>query len=183
MNDIDFTHLIEGCRRYERASQQRLYALFYHYAMSVARRYCNDNGAAGEISNDAFFKIFTKIDQYRGDLPFKQWLRRIVVNTAIDRFRANVNTPKFTELPAFYEPEVEPDILEALTRADIMSMLDQLPPGYRAVFNLYVVDGFSHEEVSAMLGISVGTSKSNLSRARMYLKTLLENEFDKTRRQ
>lgn len=177
-DNLDFHQLLDGCRQGKRSSQYRLYVQFYNYAMTVARRYSGTLETAEEVVNDAFFKVFTKIDLYSDSLPFRFWLRRIVINTAIDRFRAGIHVPAPVELQAWHDPEMDTGIVETLTHAQILAMLDYLPPAYRTVFNLFVVDGFSHEEIAETLQISVGTSKSNLSRARQHLKTMLTDEFE-----
>jgi len=175
---VELDEIIQGCRKKERASQERLYAHFYNYAMTIARRYGGSMETAQELVNDAFFKVFTKLDLYSGQLPFRQWFRRIVINTAIDRYRSSVHQVQTTELEAWHDLEESSGIEELLTYTQIVAMLDQLPPAYRAVFNLAVVDGFTHEEISQQLGISVGASKSNLSRARQHLKLLLSTDFE-----
>lgn len=175
---LDLHQLLDGCRQGKRSSQHRLYACFFNYAMTIARRYTGNLETAEEVVNDAFFKVFTKLDLYSESLPFRFWLRRIVINTAIDRFRSTLNIPAPVELQAWHDPETDTGIVENLTREQILAMLDHLPPGYRTVFNLFVVDGFSHEEISDALRISIGASKSNLSRARQHLKTMLAGEFE-----
>ncbi len=178
IENLDLHHLLDGCRQGKRSSQYRLYALFYNYAMTIARRYTGSLENAEEVVNDAFFKAFTKLDLYSESLPFRFWLRRIVINTAIDRFRSNLSTPASVELQAWHDPEMDTGIVENLTREQILAMMDHLPPAYRTVFNLFVVDGYSHEEIAETLQITIGTSKSNLSRARQHLKTLLTDEFE-----
>lgn len=178
LNTVNLDEILDGCRQNQRASQQRLYGHFYNYAMTVARRYMGNLEQAEEVANDAFFKVFTKIHLFLGGQPFKPWLRRVIVNTAIDRLRANLNMPPEMELQAWHDPGTLTGIEEDLTREQIWAMLDRLPPGYRAVFNLAVVDGFSHEEIAVTLNISVGSSKSNLSRARQHLRTILKTEFE-----
>lgn len=175
---MNLDEILHGCRQNHRASQQRLFAHFYNYAMTIARRYMGNAETAEEVVNDAFFKAFTKIHLFVGGQPFRPWLRRVIVNTAIDRLRSNLNISPVAELQAWHDEGTLNGIEEALTREQIWAMLDRLPPAYRAVFNLAVVDGFSHEEIAAALEISVGASKSNLSRARRYLKTLLKTEFE-----
>lgn len=179
---MNLDQTLNGCRKNERASQERLYAHFYNYAMTVARRYSGDIETAEELVNDAFFKVFTKMHLYSGTLPFQLWLRRIVINTAIDRFRSNMNRLQLVELQPWHEEEASSGIEENLTHQQILKMLDQLPPAYRTVFNLYVVDGFSHEEIGNLLDISVGASKSNLSRARQHLKSILSTDFEFSRK-
>jgi len=176
--NLDLHQLLDGCRQGKRSSQHRLYARFYNYAMTIARRYTGTLETAEEVVNDAFFKVFTKLDLYSDSLPFRFWLRRIIINTAIDRFRVGMNTPTPVELQAWHDPELDTGIVENLTHEQIIAMLDHLPPAYRTVFNLFVVDGFSHEEIAETLKVSVGTSKSNLSRARQHLKSMLADEFE-----
>ena len=175
---VELDQLIDGCRQHKRASQHRLYALFYNYAMTIARRYTGQLETSEEVVNDAFFKVFTKIDLYAGDLPFRFWLRRIIINTAIDRLRGALSATPTLELQAWHDAELDAGIIEDLTREQILALLDQLPPAYRAAFNLFVVDGFSHEEIAVMLQISVGSSKSNLARARQHLRAIFINDFE-----
>jgi len=177
-NDIELRSIIDGCREGQRASQQRLYARFYNYAMTIARRYTGSIETSEEVVNDAFFKVFTKINLYSGDQPFRLWLRRVVINTAIDRLRSSLNAPPTAELQPWNDPESDSGVVEDLTREQILAMLDHVPPAYRTVFNLFVVDCYSHEEIAALLGISAGTSKSNLSRARQHLKTILFTDLE-----
>ncbi len=178
VDDYELTKILEGCRQQKRASQQRLFALYYNYAMTIARRYVGSPETTEEVVNDAFFKVFTKISYLTGGQPFRLWLRRIVINTAIDRLRSRLDGFPSAELQASHDVEVDAGILEDLTREQVFAMIDRLPPAYRTVFNLFVVDGFSHEEIAATLGISTGASKSNLSRARQHLKTLFCEDFE-----
>ncbi len=150
--------------------------------MTVAQRYTGTLETSEEVINDAFFKVFTKIHLYGGDQPFRQWFRRIIINTAIDRYRSNLATQPLEELQPWHHPSADDGTIEQLTQEQILAMLSQLPPAYRTVFNLFVVDGFSHEEIAALLEISTGASKSNLSRARQHLKTMLSNDFQFSRK-
>ena len=178
----DIVQVIEGCRQNKRASQHRLYAMFYNYAMSIARRYTGNAETSEEVVNDSFFKVFTKIHLYSGEQPFRLWLRRVIINTAIDRLRSSLSTPPMQALQPWHDSESDAGIVENLTREQIFAMLDQLPPAYRTVFNLFVVDGFAHEEIAGMLEVSVGTSKSNLARARQHLKSILSEDFEFSRK-
>lgn len=182
IDSVDILQIIEGCRQNKRASQHRLYAQFYNYATTIARRYTGNLEAAEEVVNDAFFKVFTKINLYSGEQPFRFWFRRVLINTAIDHMRAKLNTPPMAELQPWHDAESEPGIVEDLTREQILALIDQLPPAYRAVFNLFVVDGFSHDEISDLLNISTGTSKSNLARARQHLRGILSDDFEFSRK-
>ncbi|MBN8676746.1 MAG: RNA polymerase sigma factor [Chitinophagales bacterium] len=175
---VSLDEIISGCREQNRLSQQRLYSHFYNYAMTVARRYMGGQELAEEVVNDAFFKVFTKIHLYSSDQSFKPWLRRVVVNTAIDRLRSQMSTPPNQELLDMHDSGKLSGIEENLTQEQIWSMLDKLPPAYRTVFNLAVIEGMTHEEIAQSLDISVGASKSNLSRARQFIRNMLKTEFE-----
>ena len=173
MTESDLKQLIEGCRNGERTSQHKIYTHFYSYALSVCTRYAATHEEAKEILNDSFFKIFTKLDYYNPTYAFKGWLHRIVVNTAIDRYRSRQKQPITEELSQAQSVEIETEVVEMMTREEIFKMVQFLSPSYRTVFNLFVVEGYSHPEIAELLGISEGASKSNLSKARMKLKLML----------
>ena len=169
--------LIEGCRRGNRASQLKLYQHFYSYGLSITLRYSKNREEALEILNDSFLKAFLKIDQYDSDLPFKPWLRRILINSSIDyhrkysRLNENLEVTPTTELAtASYN-----FALDNLEFDDLIVVLQKLSPAYRMVFTLYVVEGFKHQEIADKLDIGIGTSKSNLAKARMKLKSILQS--------
>ena len=174
----ELNNIIKGCRERKSSSQQQLYRSFYNYAMKVLGRYVFAEDEKADVLNDSFFKALTKIDQYGGDLPFKAWFRKIVVNTAIDHIRAKKRLPQFDEISEIntQEQSIESDVLVRLSQQQILALVAKLPNAYRTVFNLYVVDEYTHAEISDLLGISVGTSKSNLARARQILKMIMENE-------
>ncbi|MBL7814370.1 MAG: RNA polymerase sigma factor [Saprospiraceae bacterium] len=182
MTEQQINKLVEGCRSGERSSQERLYAHFHNYALTVCSRYAASSDEAKEVLNDAFFKIFTKIDRYNPDYSFKGWLHRIVVNTAIDRYRSQQNHPRHEELSYASGVEVETEVIEKLTQEEIFKMVAHLSPAYRTVFNMFVVDGFSHAEIAEKLGITEGASKSNLSKARMQLKRMLMTQDNESGR-
>lgn len=181
-HEVNLEQILEGCRQNKRASQHQLFGLFFNYSMSIARRYTGNIESAEEVVNDAFFKVFTKIQLYNGAQPFRFWLRRVIINTAIDRLRSGLNQFKVTEWQPVHDSLSEPGIVEDMTREQILAMIDLLPPSYRTVFNLFTVDGFSHEEIADVLNISVGASKSNLSRARQHLKTIFADDFEFSRK-
>jgi len=168
--------LLAGCLRNNRRSQELLYRQFYGYAMSICLRYAPTREGALEVLNDGFLKVFTRLEQYEQTQPFKGWLRRILINTAVDHYRQEVRH--------FYHEDVEQadqtvvaesaDAYSQLAYEELMGLIQRLSPAYRLVFNLYVIDGFTHDEIASQLGISVGASKSNLARARENLRQLLK---------
>ncbi|MEO7490948.1 MAG: sigma-70 family RNA polymerase sigma factor [Ferruginibacter sp.] len=172
--------LIKRCCLNDRMSQKEIYRYFYGYAMAICNRYANNNNDAIEILNDGFLKIFRQICHYKpadtdATGSFKVWLRKIMVHAAIDHFRKNYQhhfetgaENEIIKLSAAGEDEVDRISYQVLIR-----FLQELTPGYRIVFNLFIIDGFTHEEISKQLGVSVGTSKSNLAKAREQLHTKL----------
>ncbi|MEX2574998.1 MAG: RNA polymerase sigma factor [Balneolaceae bacterium] len=165
---------IKGCRKRRRESQKELYKMFYAYGMSITLRYADSREQAAEILNDAFLKVFENIRKYDTDRPFKPWLRQIIVNTAINQFHKNNKEPVWEELhlngTGLSKDET---VLSGISYQEIIDMVQRLSPAYRTVFNLYVIEGFRHREIADMLGISAGTSKSNLARAKKALRSML----------
>lgn len=166
--------LIRGCRKGKRESQKELYAQFYNYAMSVCLRYSRNREEAQEIVNDGFMKVFTRLDKYNDSLSFQGWLRRIMVNSAIDFYRRNEKHYNHMDIVHASDVSTNADSISQLSEQEIMEAVQQLPPAYRMVFNLYAIEGYKHDEIAHKLGISAGTSKSNLAKARMKLKKVLE---------
>ena len=145
--------------------------------MGVCLRYTATREQATEVLNDGFLKVFTRIEQYNPDLPFKSWLRRILINTALDQYRQEVRHYYHDDVSvAEQTPAQQPDAHSMLAHEELIGLIQQLSPAYRVVFSLYVMDGFSHDEIAAQLSISVGTSKSNLARARENLKKMLQKK-------
>ena len=152
--------------------------MFYAYGMSITLRYADSRGKAAEILNDAFMKVFTNIDQYNSSRPFKPWLRQIIVNTAINHYHKHQKDQQLIDIAtAEGEVSTEEEILSGISYEEIIDMVQQLSPAYRTVFNLYVIEGFKHREIADMLDISVGTSKSNLHKAKKNLQSIVEKNF------
>jgi RNA polymerase sigma factor (sigma-70 family) len=179
----DNTIIIRGCIEGDRRSQQRLYEAYYGKMMVVCRRYAKDNDEALDIFQEGFIKVFNNISKYGDKGSFEGWVRRIMVNTAIDHIRKNKVNNSMVELnerhtDTMSEEEEESDaILNNIGYDELLLCVQDLSPAYRQVFNMYVVDGFSHQEIADALNISVGTSKSNLSKAKMNLKKLLSEKI------
>lgn len=175
----DEQELIKGCIRRERGAQKRLYDTFSSKMFTLCSRYVKNSMEAEDVLVTAFTKILDKIDQYKGEGSFEGWIRRIVVNEALTWLRRNRNMYLELELEAAnYEPDYQ-TISDHLEAEDLLKMIGELPSGYRIVFNLYAIDGYSHKEIAEQLGISENTSKSQLSRARAYLQKLLtDNDWN-----
>lgn len=152
-----------------------IYEAFYGYGMSVALRFCDDREGAKEIVHDAFLKVFAKLDGVKDESSFKPWFRRIIVNTSIDYYRKYHKESMHMDVAGLDAPDLNATALEQLSANDIYTAINQLPPAYKMVFSLYAVEGYKHDEISQRLGISVGTSKSNLSKARAKLQGILMN--------
>jgi RNA polymerase sigma-70 factor (ECF subfamily) len=170
--------IIQGCRKRHRKSQKKLYEKFYGYGMSITLRYGGSREQAVEILNDAFMKVFTNIRGYDTNRPFKPWLRRIIINTAINHFHKTKNIPRWEDLEAAKNGMIKDEtITSAISYEEIIGMIQELPPAYRTVFNLHVIEGFKHREIAQILGIATGTSKSNLAKAKKSLQSILEKNF------
>lgn len=142
--------------------------------MSICLRYAANREESLEILNDGYLKVFQYIDQYDPQRPFTHWFRRILINGAINYFKKNLNDSQIVGLENILEiPDIRTNALSNLKYNDIIQLIQALPIKYRTVFNLYAIEGYDHQEISDLLGISVGTSKSNLHRARLKLRNML----------
>jgi RNA polymerase sigma factor (sigma-70 family) len=178
MDEKQFRQIIEGCQRMDRVSQKALFDLFYNYAMSIAIRYSANFEDAEEVVDDAFIKVFSKFStHYSPNLSFKAWLRRVIINTGIDRLRLRNNRILDVELNEALSIEIHDFVIENMTYKQILEVVQSLPIPYRTVFNMYVVDGYTHPEIADILNISEGTSKSTLSRARFKLQQLINRNI------
>jgi len=171
--------LIAGCIRQDRACQKQLYEQFYGKMLGVCMRYAKDRDEAKDILHEGFIKMFASLRSYAGKGSFEGWIRRIVVNTAVDHLRRNkheyliVSTIRAGEQEDKVDEMDEDDLLSRISKEDIMAAVQQLSPAYRTVFNLYVIEEYAHKEIADMLNISEGTSKSNLAKARYQLQKTL----------
>lgn len=179
MDNDGLKELLSGCIRNDRRSQGALYERFYSYALSVALPYCAHEEEAREVVNDAFLKVFTGIGRYDPAFSFATWLRTIVVRTAINRHKSRQNELVLYDLTEGLDIQVEDDFLSKMAAEDLLQLVQKLPPAYRLTLNLFALEGFSHAEIAEMLGISVGASKSNLSKAKAKLKQMLTDYLPK----
>ncbi len=162
--------LLEGCRRAERRTQELLYKVLASRMLSVCMRYAKDRFEAEDILQVGFVKVFQKVGEFRGDGSFEGWIRRIMVNTAIESYRKNQRMMNVVDIDEVFDaPQVTFD-MNGLEVKDLMNLIQSLSAGYKLVFNLYAIEGYSHKEIAEQLGITEGASKSQLSRARAILK-------------
>lgn len=159
--------------------QQELYSRFASKMYGVCLRYAGNAEEAEDILQEGFIKVFNKISSYRGEGSFEGWVRRIFVNTAIEHFRKKIYLQPITETEENTVEGKYLSVLDNLAEKDIVQLIQQLSPGYRTVFNMYVVEGYTHKQIAEMLGISEGTSKSQLSRAKLILQELIKTFIDR----
>jgi RNA polymerase sigma factor (sigma-70 family) len=179
---ISDSDLIEGCMRGERKMQQELYQRFASKMYGVCLRYAGSAEEAEDVLQEGFIKVFNKIGSFRGDGSFEGWIRRIFVNTAIEHYRKKIYLQPITE---YEEDTMEGkylSVLDKMEEKDIIQLVQQLSPGYRTVFNMYVIEGYSHKQIAEALGISEGTSKSQLSRAKQILQDMVKQFIDRRKR-
>lgn len=172
--------IIEGCIQAKRESQKIFYKNFYGFSMSICMRYCNQNEDVLEIVNDGFLKIFNSLHSFQPSyddykISLMAWIKKIMINTSIDRYR---KAQKSSFISGISEEEnifLEEDesIIDRLSYKEIIAIVQRLTPSYRTVFNLHVIDGYTHEEIAEQLNISIGTSKSNLSKAKVNIQKML----------
>lgn len=171
---ISESDLLEGCRSGDRRMQHELYKRYAAKMYGVCLRYASNAEEAEDILQEGFIKIFSKINSYRGDGSFEGWIRRIFVNTAIEHYRKKIYLQPITETEENTVEGKYLSVLDNLAEKDIIQLVQQLSPGYRTVFNMYVVEGYTHKQIAEALGISEGTSKSQLSRAKLILQDLVK---------
>lgn len=173
------THIIKGCLDGERKAQNELYHLFAGKMFAVCLRYSPDYEVAKDNLQDGFISVFNHIGQFRSEGSFEGWIRRIMVNACLQKYRS-----RFLLYPLSGQETNEDlsqdEIGEKMSGDELEGIIRELPPRYKLVFNLYAIEGYSHKEIAAMLDISEGTSKSNLSRARDLLQEKLKNQMQTT---
>lgn len=176
-NDKEEIKLIKGCLQNNADCQKKLFKKYYSKMLGICIRYAADYEEARDILQDVFIKVFDKLHQYNFDKPFSNWISRITVNTAIDQYRINKLKPVKTNLE-FAENNAPVDIISTLDAAELVQLLNKLPAGYRTIFNLYIIEGYTHKEIAEKLNIETGTSKSQLHKARAYFHQLVKIYYD-----
>lgn len=162
--------LMEGCKAGNRQMQELLYRQSASKMLAVCMRYAKDRMEAEDVLQMGYVKIFQKVKDYRGEGSFEGWMRRIMVNTAIESYRKNLRMMNVVPIEDAYEQPSQGFDFSSLGMQDLLKVIQKLADGYRMVFNMYVIEGYSHREIAETLGITEGASKSQLSRARAILQ-------------
>jgi RNA polymerase sigma-70 factor (ECF subfamily) len=163
--------LMNDCRKGSRKAQEGLYKMLAPKMLGVCMRYATDKMEAEDMLQNGFIKVFNKMDDFRGEGSFEGWVRRVMVHTSIEYYRKHHKMMQIVDIDTpGIEPSVDPLAASNLGVKDLLALIQQLPPGYRMVFNLYAIEGYSHKEIGETMGITDGASKSQLSRARAILK-------------
>lgn len=170
--------LIKGSIDGNRHIQELLYKKFSGKMYGVCLRYAGNESDANDIMQDGFIKVFNNLEKFRGDGSFEGWIRRIIVNTSIEHFRRKKKTFNITETQENYIEDTSLDALDVLATKDLMHIINELPPGYKMVFNMHIIEGYSHKEIADTLGITEGTSKSQLARAKGVLRKIIEDRVN-----
>jgi RNA polymerase sigma-70 factor (ECF subfamily) len=174
---LSLEKLIDQCKQGNRKAQAQLYRKYAPILFGICLKYSRNKTEAEDNLHDSFMTIYDKIDQYSGKGSFEGWMKRITVNTALQKYRKAEHLNVVTENT---EEEIEVDSgFKDINLQTLLQYIQELPNKYRLTFTMYVLDGFSHKEISEQLGTSAGTSKSNLARARMILKEKIEDKRTK----
>lgn len=170
--------LIKDCQQYKRAAQRELYLLFADDLMNLAMRYARDQSMARDLVHDTFLKVFESIPSFKLNKgSFKGWMSRILINKAVEGYRRN-RRMIYAETPGLMrELSTENLAIDKLEAEDILQLLQQLPVGSRMIFNMYVIEGFRHDEIAKVMGISSSTSRSQLTRAKQILREKIRTQF------
>ncbi len=166
--------LIKGCIEGEAEMQKMLYDRFSSKMYGVCLRYAENTEDANDVMQEGFIKVYKSLSKFRAEGSFEGWVRRIFVNTSIEHYRKKVKLYNVTEVQENTIEDTNLDVLDSLATKDILNMVNELSPGYKQVFNMHVIEGYSHKEIAEVLGITEGTSKSQLARAKGVLKKIIE---------
>ena len=170
--------LVKDCVQKKPSAQKKLFDKFSRKMMGLCMRYASDTQEAQDIVQDGFIKVFNSIEGFHHEGSLEGWIKRIMINTALDAYRKNKKRQNDVELDSEWVLEVgeEDGIVEDMSASYLMSLVQKMPEGYRIVFNMFAVEGYSHKEIADTLGISVNTSKSQYSRARIFLQKMLSKK-------
>ncbi len=179
MSGVTEKQLIESCLKNERKAQKELYELYSRKMMGVCLRYTGDSETAKDMLQDGFIKIFASLASFQFNGSFEGWMRRIFVNTCLEHLRKNDVLHDAADLEHSAAPLSESNfsVVETLSARDLLKIIGELPNGFRMIFNMYEIEGYSHKEIADALGITESTSRSQLTRAKQLLKNRIQREF------
>jgi RNA polymerase sigma factor (sigma-70 family) len=174
------SELLKACQKQIRQAQHELFMRFSYMMKGVCLRYSQNETEAEDILQEAFIRVFKNLDMYTEKGPLGAWIRKITVNTALENYRKNKSIRQLTEAfeATLTSTSVQDNAIEQLSLEELMNKIQRLPAGFRTVFNLYAIEGYTHQEIGELLGISDGTSKSQYSRARVILRGMIEKESE-----
>ncbi|MFC1732215.1 RNA polymerase sigma factor [candidate division KSB1 bacterium] len=168
--------IIEGCIANKRSAQKILFKKFNATMLGLCLRYCKNLEEAEDVMMEGFMTVFTKIEDYKKEGSFEGWIKRIMINTAINNYRSNLKHYYHADVDDYENQYAAHNMIaETIDAEEILKHIQQMPEGYRMVFNLYAIEGYAHKEIANMLGITVSTSKSQLSKARKYIQNQIKN--------
>ncbi len=176
----DLSQIVKDCTAGKSKAQARLYQLFAPKMYGVCLRYSKDEAEAEDNLQEGFLKVFEKIGTFRNEGSFEGWVRRIMVNISLEKYRKQYLLHPVEDISAYEMPDFNDEIIAGISANDLLKLIQELPPRYRMVFNLYVFEGMNHKEIADEMKISEGTSKSNLARARMILKKKVAKNFEES---
>lgn len=162
--------IVAGCKKGKNSAREKLYSTYSSQLYGLCLRYAKNTDDAKDIMQEGFIKIFQKIDQYKGFGSFEGWMKRIMVNCALEKYRNMYYLNEYDDTYSHKENLIDEGQADSLSEKELLLLIEQLPTKYRMVFNMYAIEGYSHKEIADILKISEGTSKSNLSRARGILQ-------------
>lgn len=172
---MDEITLVNKCMEGDPLAQRKLFDMYAPKMLGVCLRYANSSEQAEDVLQDGFVKVFTKLGHYKGNGSLEGWVRRIMVNTSLDQIRKNQKFMMNVSMDDVdYKMETDAHILSSLMEEDLLNLIQEMPHGYRTVFNLFAIEGYSHKEIAEQLEITENTSKSQYSRAKAYLRTKVE---------
>lgn len=166
----DLKNIINKCVSGDSKAQEKLYKMFAPKMFGVCLRYAKDSSEAEDNLQDGFIKVYTNIKNFRYEGSLEGWVRRIMVNVSLEKYRKHHSLYPVEDIGVYESQKVADNVLEKIAAEELLALVQQLSPRYRMVFNLYVIEGYNHQEISQEMGINIGTSKSNLARARDILK-------------
>ncbi|MCR9065511.1 MAG: RNA polymerase sigma factor [Cytophagales bacterium] len=174
LSHSEYNHILDRCMSGNEKAQNELFKLFFSYAKSVCLRYSSNAEDAKDILNKGFMKVFKNLEKYDSSYPFKAWLRTIMVNTALNHYRDNKKFNQEINLDGYEQVVYDEDVIGQISAEEILALVQKLPPAYRTVFVMHVVDGYNHREIGEIIGINEGTSRSNYSKARIKLQVMIQ---------